>query len=137
MNFETQILSKTYAEKLKKIGITKGSFFKWESYKDGKYILRWPDYRGRIFPVDSQFKPYYQAYTSDELLEILPKYFHVGKQTYEVRYTEDSVFYQETTGGGERKPILGDDFFGKNKPDNYAKMLVFLIEHAFINPSDL
>lgn len=137
MNFNTQILSQTYSNKLKELGITKDSFFKWEECGDGLYRLRWPDYLDRKFPEDSKLKFSYNAYTPEELLEILPEYFHVGKQTYEIKFLKDKIAYVETTKGGERNSVFGDDIFGENKADNYAKLLVLLIEQGFLFPNDL
>ena len=125
MKIEDQIVSIDLAEKLKKLNVEQNSYFYYEIYPNDSFEVNY-------HTLCRSYTTKYSAYTSDEILLMLPR----NKDVYYL-YTQKSdlgyvVFYAYIQCENLFK-IYNDLLFDNKKlSDSLAEMLIHLIEYNLI-----
>jgi hypothetical protein len=114
------------AKKLKKAGYKQESVFHWLRYKQIKLSkLVWAMDDGDIFLSDSQ----YSAPTTDELLEMLPHFFHQYELTIVKSKNKYTVSYFDL---GDCEHYLNMIFVEEKLCNALAKMYLYLKKEGLI-----
>ncbi len=126
MKLEDIVIDFEYAKKLKELRIKQESLFYWQYQNeyDEKFNAKW-----EIVETPFPDEIYLSAFTSDELLEMLP---NMIEEFYDLTINKDNYYnvsYTECTHF-EIKTIYYEE---ENKLSNaLAKMLIWLIENDYV-----
>lgn len=118
MDLEKQVVSLELAKKLSELGVKQESQFYWYEGYNG-WLLHYVSYKQKLFIEYNS--PYYSAFTSAELGEMLPSEVE-GCKIKTQKNDEEYLVYIDYLSA----VII---FFSHNEADARAKMLIYLIEN--------
>lgn len=145
MNLESQVCSLDLAKRLKELGVKQKSLFYWVSensiaskqdvysFIDDEYYCGSPEGIGDVYEI----KFVYSAFTSSELLEILPHCFEKNDIEYGIIINKCNrkwwITYDTHSMDNDwyRNEIL-IEIYDENLCNALAKMLIHLIENKMI-----
>lgn len=130
MNLESQVVSLELAKRLKELGVKYNNLFIWGRYgkkndSDRDWCL---DHQSNA----SWMEEWYSAYTSSELLELLPKQIKWHFYTQIPSSNEDWVIYYRDAFGTLKNKDEKVEVCAISECDARAKMLIFLLEKGII-----
>ena len=160
MDLENKVTNLELSKKLRELGIEQKSLFYWEYYSSGVYVINYYTEIEHIKSVPEHFEvQFYSAFTSDELMDLLPCYVDTNKIEpynyfglqvhkrsatniqYIVKYICDT---QGTDRYGNMSDIsLNKNIYDENLANALAKMLICLheeklyVKRAAVNLNEL
>jgi hypothetical protein len=154
MDLKDQVISLEYAKHLKELGVKQKSLFYWEYFNENAYSVIFVTYTA--CPRDIEPLQHFSAFTSDELIDLLPCYidtkrdepfnsFWLEIHKRVAKNIQYCVKYICDTAGMDRFGNLSSVAFGnrnihdENLSNALAKMLIYLINeniYVKVNPID-
>lgn len=123
MKLEDQVCSLDLAKRLKKLGVTTNSFFRWVLWNSAEPLI-WSEDDKELYPFESFiWEKGIAAYTVAELGEVLPYEMGIPHKASDGLWQYDDAIH--SLKGGSYHPC----FVEKTEADARAKLLIYLIEN--------